>query len=45
VLLMRMAVLSINAAVQAAPATGADDEAVIAAARRAARAVLADITG
>ena len=45
VLLLRMAVLSINAAVQAAPATDAGDEVVIAAARRAARAILGEITG
>ncbi|MDN4612825.1 helix-turn-helix domain-containing protein [Leifsonia sp. F6_8S_P_1B] len=37
VVLLRMALLSINAAVQAAAATDAPDEAVIAAARRAAR--------
>ncbi|WP_030435806.1 TetR/AcrR family transcriptional regulator [Actinoplanes subtropicus] len=43
VMLLRMAVLSINAAVQAAPATGIDDEAVVAAARRAARAILAEL--
>jgi AcrR family transcriptional regulator len=44
VLLLRMAVLSINAAVQAAPPAGTDDEVVIAAARRAARALLREIT-
>ncbi|MFI5916562.1 TetR/AcrR family transcriptional regulator [Dactylosporangium sp. NPDC051541] len=44
VLLLRMAVLSINAAVQAAPPTGTSDDAVIAVAQRAARAVLSDIT-
>ena len=44
VVLLRMAVLSINAAVQAAPATGIGDEAVISAARRAARAILGEIT-
>ena len=43
VLLLRMAVLSINAAVQAAPPTGIPDETVIAAARQAARALLAEI--
>jgi hypothetical protein len=44
VLLLRMAVLSINAAVQAAPETGTGDEVVIAAARRAARAILGEVT-
>lgn len=44
VLLLRMAVLSINAAVQATPPTGTGDEVVIAVARRAARAVLGEIT-
>ena len=39
-----MAILSINAAVQAAPPTDTDDEAVIAAAQRAARALLSEIT-
>jgi AcrR family transcriptional regulator len=43
VMLLRMAVLSINAAVQAAPATGIGGEAVVAAARRAARAILAEL--
>jgi AcrR family transcriptional regulator len=43
VLLLRMALLSINAAVQAAPATDTGDEAVVAVARRAARAVLNEI--
>jgi len=45
VMLLRMAVLSINAAVSAAPPTGIGDDDVIAAARRAARAVLAEIRG
>ena len=45
VMLLRMAVLSINAAVQAAPPAGAGDEVVIAGARRAARALLAEIAG
>jgi AcrR family transcriptional regulator len=45
VMLLRMAVLSINAAVQAAPATGIGDEAVVAAAQRAARALLGEIVG
>ncbi|AEV84528.1 TetR family transcriptional regulator [Actinoplanes sp. SE50] len=44
VLLLRMAVLSINAAVQAAPSTDPGDEVVIAVARRAARAALSEIT-
>ena len=43
VLLLRMAVLSINAAVQAAPPTGTSDEVVVAAAQRAARALLRDL--
>ena len=37
VVLLRMALLSINAAVQAAASTGVDDAAIVAAARRAAR--------
>jgi hypothetical protein len=37
-------VLSINAAVQAAPPTGTTDEVVIAVAQRTARAVLSEIT-
>ncbi|MCU7722858.1 TetR/AcrR family transcriptional regulator [Actinoplanes sp. KI2] len=45
VVLLRMAVLSINAAALAAPATGTSDEAVVAAARRTARAILAEISG
>ncbi|MFI1988830.1 TetR/AcrR family transcriptional regulator [Actinoplanes sp. NPDC020271] len=44
VLLLRMAVLSINAAVQAAAPTGTGDEVVVAVARRAARAALGEIT-
>jgi AcrR family transcriptional regulator len=44
VLLLRMAVLSINAAIQAAPPDGAGDEVVIAVAQRAARAILGEIT-
>ena len=44
VLLLRMALLSINAAVQAAPPTDTSDEVVIAVAQRAARAVLSEIT-
>src|SRR5690349_20166356 len=44
VLLLRMAVLSINAAIQAAPSAGASDEDVIAVAQRAARAVLGEVT-
>ncbi|BCY08825.1 TetR/AcrR family transcriptional regulator [Actinoplanes sp. L3-i22] len=44
VMLLRMAMLSINAAVQAAPPADGGDEAVIAAARRAARAVLSELT-
>lgn len=43
VVLLRMALLSINAAVQAAAATDAPDDAVIAAARRAARIVTDDL--
>ncbi|MDN4598864.1 TetR/AcrR family transcriptional regulator [Leifsonia virtsii] len=43
VALLRMALLSINAAVQAAASTDLPDDAVIAAARRAARAVTGDI--
>lgn len=42
-LLVRMALLSINAAVQAAASTTVDDEAVVAAARRSARAVLREL--
>jgi AcrR family transcriptional regulator len=45
VLLLRMAVLSINAAVQAAPPAGISDDDVVAAAQQAARALLAEITG
>src|SRR3954451_7539445 len=45
VMLLRMAVLSINAAVQSPPATGIGDEAVVAAAQRAARALLGEIVG
>jgi AcrR family transcriptional regulator len=45
VMLLRMAVLSINAAVQAAPATGIGDEALVGAAQRAARALLGEIVG
>ena len=44
VLLLRMAVLSINAAVQAAAATDTSDEVVVAVAQRAARAVLTEVT-
>ena len=44
VVLLRMAILSVNAAVQAAPPTDTDDEAVIAAAQLAARALLSEIT-
>jgi len=43
IILLRMALLSINAAVQAAASTGAPDDAVIAAARRAARVLTADL--
>jgi AcrR family transcriptional regulator len=43
VLLLRVAVLSVNAAVQAAPPTDISDEVVIAVAQRAARAVLSEI--
>jgi AcrR family transcriptional regulator len=43
VLLVRMAVLSINAAVEAAAGTGMPDADVTAAARRAARALLAEL--
>jgi AcrR family transcriptional regulator len=43
VVLLRMALLSINAAVQAAASTDASDDAVIAAARRAARIVTSDL--
>ena len=42
--LLRMAVLSINAAVQAGARTGAGDDDIVAAARRAARALLAEVT-
>jgi AcrR family transcriptional regulator len=45
VLLLRMAVLSINAAVQAAAPTDTGDEDVIAAAQRAARALLDELMG
>jgi AcrR family transcriptional regulator len=44
VLLLRMAVLSINAAVHAAEPTGTADEVIKAVAQRAARAVLSEIT-
>lgn len=43
VVLLRMALLSINAAVQAAAESGASDAAVVTAARRAARLVLAGL--
>ncbi len=43
VVLLRMALLSINAAVQAAASTDAPDEAVIAAARRAARIITSEL--
>lgn len=45
VLVLRMAVLSINAAVQAAAHSDIPEEAIIDAARRAATALLADIVG
>lgn len=41
--MLRMALLSINAAVQATAATDLPDDAVIAAARRVARTVTADL--
>ena len=44
VIMLRMALLSINAAVQAANASGASDAAVIAAAGRAARLVIRDLS-
>lgn len=44
VVLLRMALLSINAAVQAAARTDLPDDAVIAAARQAARALLRDLS-
>lgn len=43
VLLLRMAVLSVNAAVQAAPPADTSDEVVVAVAQRAARAILSEI--
>ncbi|WP_423919178.1 TetR/AcrR family transcriptional regulator [Frigoribacterium sp. 2-23] len=43
VVLLRMAILSINAAVQAAAQTDAADAEIVAAARRAARALIAEI--
>lgn len=43
VVVLRMALLSINAAVQAAAATSADDAAIVAAARRAARILTDDL--
>lgn len=42
-IVLRMALLSINAAVQAAAGTGADDAAITAAARRAARVLTEDL--
>ena len=44
VVLLRMALLSVNAAVQAAVGTGAPDTAVVAVAKRAARVVVRDLT-
>jgi len=43
--LLRMALLSINAAVQAAATTSADDAAIVGAARRAARILTDDLVG